>query len=382
MKYLLTLSILLAGFIVPALGQEDYKDKDLKENFTNDFPYTVQDIDYKSVKLKEKPKNIILLIGDGMGVSHVFAAYTANGGELNMTNMPYSGFSATQSASHYTTDSGAGGTAIATGVRTYNGAIGLDENKNSIPSILEIADKHGKATGLIVSSAITHATPAAFIAHQPKRSMYEEIAAEFLNIDIDLFIGGGKKFFEKRKDGRNLLKELEDKNYQIFNSMEEAADVNSGKLAVFAAETHCPRYPERGDLLPLGTEKAVNILSQNKNGFFMMVEGSQIDFGGHQNNTAFVVQEMLDFDRAVGEALKFAALDGETLVIVTADHETGGMSVNDGSFEKREVIAKYTTGSHTPLFVPIFSFGPGAEEFSGVMKNTDIFHKMHSLFGF
>ncbi len=382
MRHLITLPFLIIGLCLPMHGQEDYKDKNLKETYKNDAPYKVESINYEAIKFAKKPRSIILLIGDGMGVSHVFAGYTANGGVLNLSNMPYSGFSATQSSDNYVTDSGAGGTALSTGVRTYNGAIGVDDDKNPIPTILEIAQKHGKATGLISSSAITHATPASFIAHQPKRSMYEEIAADFLKTDIDLFIGGGKSFFAERKDGRNLIKELEEKGYRVFDNMEEAAGVNAGRLVVLAADQHCPPYPERGELLPEATGKAVDLLNKNPKGFFMMVEGSQIDWGGHENNTAFVVQEMLDFDRAIGKALEFAARDKETLVIVTADHETGGMSITGGSFEKNEVTGKYTTGGHSAVFVPVFSFGPGAEHFSGIMDNTDIFHKMHDLFGF
>ncbi len=382
MKHLITLPFLLLALCLPMQGQEDYKDKNLKETYRNEATYKVEPINYDAIEFAKKPRSIILLIGDGMGVSQVFAGFTANGGVLNLSNMPYSGFSATQSSDNYVTDSGAGGTALSTGVRTYNGAIGVDGDKNPIPTILEIAQKHGKATGLISTSAITHATPAAFIAHQPERSMYEEIAADFLKTDIDLFIGGGKSFFEEREDGRNLIKELQDKGYHVFYSLEEAAHVNSGPLAVLAADKHCAPYPERGELLPQATEKAVNILNQNPKGFFMMIEGSQIDWGGHENNTAFVVQEMLDFDRAIGKALEFAARDKETLVIVTADHETGGMSITGGSMENKEVTGKYTTGSHSAVFVPVFSFGPGAEQFSGIMKNTDVFHKMHDLFGF
>ena len=113
-----------------------------------------------------------------------------------------------------------------------------------------------------------------------------------------------------------------------------------------------------------------------------MVEGSQIDWGGHENNTAYIVKEALDFDRAVGRALKFAEQNGETLVIVTADHETGGMAIMNGDMAKGEVKAKFTTGGHTGIMVPVFAFGPGAEEFTGVMQNTDIFKKMYELFGY
>jgi alkaline phosphatase len=131
-----------------------------------------------------------------------------------------------------------------------------------------------------------------------------------------------------------------------------------------------------------GTAKAIKALDQDDKGYFLMVEGSQVDWGGHENNTAYIIKEMLDFDKAVGKAIELAAGDGETLIIVTADHETGGMSIESGDFEKGEVHAKYTTGNHTGIKVPVFAVGPGAEHFTGIMKNTDIFHKMMYLFGF
>ncbi|PWD99806.1 alkaline phosphatase [Marinilabilia rubra] len=379
---ILTLLLFVA---IPFIGQaqEDYKEKhNLKETFVNPQKHEVDPISDKTVKTGQHPKNIILMIGDGMGTAQLFAAKTANGGELYITNMPWSGFSTTNSADNYITDSAAGGTAIATGEKTYNGAIGVDVDKKPLKTILEISEEHGKATGLVSSSAITHATPASFIAHNESRHNYEAIAADFLKTDIDIFIGGGKSFFESREDGRNLLNELKAKDYQIFDSVDEASETDEAPMAILTAEKHNPAYPERGEVVPEGTEKAVKVLSENEEGFFLMVEGSQIDWGGHENNTAYIVQDALDFDRAVGRALKFAAKDGETLVIVTADHETGGMSIDNGDFEKGEITAKYTTGGHTGIMVPVFAFGPGAEEFSGVMDNTDIFKKMFELFGY
>jgi alkaline phosphatase len=212
--------------------------------------------------------------------------------------------------------------------------------------------------------------------------MYEAIAADFLKTDIDLFIGGGKDFFAQREDGRNLIAELKKKGYRVFDTLEEASEVKTLPLAILTSTKHNRPYPERGEILPQATEKALELLSKDDDGFFIMVEGSQIDWGGHENNTAYIVKEMLDFDRAIGKALNFAARNKETLVIVTADHETGGMSINGGDMAKGQVSAKYTTGGHTAVFVPIFSFGPGAEKFSGIMDNTDIFFKMRDLFGF
>lgn len=380
MKHLF-LSLALFIFIgFSSTAQEDNA-KDDKVSFTNENPHEVLTLRENSF-FKEKPKNIILLIGDGMGVAQVFSAATVNNGVLNMTQMPFTGFSKTQSANDYITDSAAGGTALSAGQRTYNGALAVDTDTLDIPTILEISKSNGYATGLVSSSSITHATPASFIAHQPSRNMQEEIAADFIGSDIDIFIGGGRKFFAERKDGRNLLDELKKDNYYVFNSLDEAASINSGKLAILTADNHNKAYPERGEMLPEATEKAINVLKNNSNGFFLMVEGSMIDWGGHDNNTAYVVQETLDFDRAIGKALEFASSNNETLVVITADHETGGMTLNGGDINKKEVSAKYTTGGHTAVMVPVFAYGAGADKFTGTYNNTEVFHKMMEAFGF
>lgn len=211
---------MLAGFAV--IAQEQYleaKSEDPEKTYTSQKTYEVKE--FPQEFKKDKPKNIILLIGDGMGVSQVFAGLTANKGKLFLENCKHIGFSKTSSGDNYITDSAAGGTALSTGVKTYNGAIGVDMNKNPVKTILEEASEKGLATGLVSSSAITHATPASFIAHQAGRSSYEEIAADFLKTDIDVFIGGGLEHFSKRKDGRNLLKELENKGYQVETEMKK-----------------------------------------------------------------------------------------------------------------------------------------------------------------
>jgi alkaline phosphatase len=361
-------------------GQEEYKDpknKALNEVYPGGPFYEVQN--YTQPKGKKPPKNIILMIGDGMGLAQVYSAMTANGGHLFLENFKNIGFSKTYSSDNYITDSAAGGTALSSGVKTYNGAIGVDRDKKPIPSIRELAEKKGLKTGLVSTSAITHATPASFLAHVSSRSSYEDIAADFLKTNIDVFIGGGVDNFEKRKDGRNLSKELKDKGYQVLYNMQDIQKVKSGKLAGLTAPEHNKPMPERGEMLVPATQTAINLLSQSKKGFFLMVEGSEIDFLAHENKTPGVVLETLDFDRAVGVALKFAASNGETLIIVTADHETGGMTINGGDYATGKVIAKYTSGGHTGIAVPVYAFGPCAEQFTGFMENTDIAKRMIQL---
>lgn len=368
------------AFSVVAIAQEQYMDaksEDLEKTYRSNNTYVVKEFphNFKS----KKPKNIILLIGDGMGVSQVFAGLTANKGHLFLENCKYIGFSRTQSSDNYITDSAAGGTALSAGIKTYNGAIGVDTNGNAVKTILEEACEKGLATGLVSTSAITHATPASFIAHQAGRNSYEDIAADFLKTDIDVFIGGGLDHFTKREDGRNLVEELKQKGYSVETELEKIKKVKKGKLAGLTAEVHNGRMNERGDMLPESTETALDILSKNKKGFFLMVEGSQIDWGGHAGSTIYIVEDMLDFDRAIGKTLEFAAKNKETLVIVTADHETGGMALTGGDIANGTVKADYPTGGHTGVMVPVFSYGPGAEEFIGFMENTDIHAKMKKL---
>lgn len=381
MKFLSLTLLLILSLTIKAYGQEDYKNPDPNFSFENPSPHKPVALP-ESVKFKKRPKNIILLIGDGMGVAQIYSALTANKGQLNLNYMKHIGFMQTQSADDYITDSAAAGTAIATGVRVNNGAIAIDQDGKVLKSILYISEDNNKATGLVSTSAITHATPASFVANQPDRGMYEDIAGDFLDSGIDLFIGGGKEHFTSREDGRNLLEELSQNNYRVFSSLEEAASVKTGPMAILTAAIHNEVYPERGNLLPDATQKAIEVLQSNKEGFFLMVEGSQIDWGGHANNTTYIVHETLDFDRAVGKALTFAANNKKTLVIVTADHETGGMSIDNGDISKGTLSAKYTTDDHTGIMVPVFAYGPGAEAFIGIYKNTDLFVKMVEAFGF
>ena len=384
MKKNLMYAGVLLMFSTLMTAQENYKDVTGKYVYTNESQYPVKFFNAKESTFKGKPKNIILLIGDGMGVTQVFSGITANGGALNLMNMKQIGFSKTQSADKYITDSAAGGTALACGVKTYNGAIGVDKDGNKATSILELGEQNGKATGLVSTSAITHATPASFIAHVASRSSYEDIALDFLKTEVDVFIGGGMKHFSDRQDGKNLITELEAKNYRVFNNLEEAASVNSGNLAVLTAPEHNDVATKRPLKLDLATEKAITVLDNNKGkkGFFLMVEGSQIDWGGHQNDAGYVVTEMLDFDRAIAKALEFAVKDRNTLVIVTADHETGGMSLVGGDIKKGSVKTNFGSSDHTAVMVPVFAFGPGAQEFQGIYENVEVFNKMKSLFGF
>lgn len=377
MKKLIFL-VIIVSFSFSLRAQENYKDVTSDEKiYPGGEAYEVKTYTHKFKS--DKPKNVILMIGDGMGINQVFAGITANHGQLFLQNFKYSGFAKTPSSNRYITDSAAGGTALSSGKKTYNGAIGLDPDSAVVRTLLEEAEERGLSTGLVSTSAITHATPASFIAHQPNRNMYEEIAADFLNTDIDVFIGGGYKHFTDRKDGRNLVNELKNKGYKVLQDIDEIDQVTDGKLVGLTASEHMPRVSERRNTLQVAVETTIDILNKNKKGFFLMTEGSQIDWGGHQNNTVYIVEEMLDFDKAIGIALDFAAKDGETLIVVTADHETGGFNLLGGDMKTGMVKGGYSTGGHTASMVPVFAYGPGADNFTGIMENTDIHDRIKAL---
>lgn len=326
-----------------------------------------------------KPKNIILMVGDGMGVAQIYAGLTANKDTLNLERFKYIGFSKTYSANRYITESAAGATAFSIGEKTHNGAIGVDANDNPKPTILEIAGKKGLSTGLVVTTDITDATPAAFVAHVPSRKTQQEIAADYLKSGVDIFIGAGKEHFSDRKDGRNLIEELKKKNYRVLYNADDIVKVKSGKIAGFLKEQPATI---RGNQEEKTAMAAIHILNQNPKGFFLMIEGSKIDDGGHDNDLSIVISEMQDFDRVIGKVLDFAEKDGETLVVVTADHETGGLTLTGGDIKTGKVEGKFSTDDHTSVMVPVFAYGPGAEAFMGIYNNNTIFHKFMKAFGF
>ncbi len=336
----------------------------------------------KKMPEEQKAENIILLIGDGMGIPHIYAGMTAQHGKLSLEKCTNVGLQKTYSINSYITDSGAGATAIACGIKTLNGAIGVNMRGLPVKSILEYAEEHGLSTGLVSTSAITNATPASFIAHQASRDDYEDIARDFLKTDIDIFIGGGKDHFDRREDNHNLLDSLERKGYQVITDMKEIKNENA-KIACFTAAIHNPSILNgRGNMLPDAVAASIRFLDSKNTGFFMMAEGSQIDWEAHDNNTDGVVAEVIDFDHAINVALDFAKKNGNTLVIVTADHETGGMAITGGSISEGKVTGAFVTEDHTAEMVPVFAFGPGADKFTGIYENRDIFRKMMDVFGF
>lgn len=331
----------------------------------------------------EDPKavNVIYMIGDGMALPQIYAAMLATGDDLAFSEFPYTGVVTTRSASNDITDSAAGGTALACDQKTKNGMVGMDVDSVAMPTVLEILADHGKKTGIVVTCYATHATPADFYAKVPNRNMYEEIAEQMMNHEgLNLMIGGGRKHFNQRKDGRNLLEEMAEKGWTVYDTLDNI-DVTDKRYAVFADDNHMPMAAQRGDFLPRGVKTALETLDGSEDGFFLMVEGSQIDFACHNNDSTYMVDEMLDFNAAVQIALDYAKSHDNTLVVVTADHETGGLTMIDPQGHYADVSLRYSTWSHTCLPVMVFAYGPGAEQFTGWMQNCDLKAKILNACG-
>ena len=330
---------------------------------------------YRNNDKLSKVKNIILLIGDGMGLTQIYSGLTANHGELNLSQFLNIGFSKTSAADSYITDSAAGATAMATGKKARNRAIGVDTNNVPLKNLPDIIRPLGIKTGLISAGSITDATPAAFYAHQPERSLDSLIAHDYLKSSVEILIGGGADMFNKEK----VSDSLRAKGFRVSNHWQDLASLKAPFVLLDDSKT-VSMLKGRGNFLTEAFNKSQQTLSKNPKGFFMMAEGAQIDYGGHVNKVPYVVTEMLDFDQLIGEALRFADSNGETLVIVTADHETGGLTLLDGDMKKGYVDGHFSTNDHTAVMVPVFAYGPHALDFRGVYENTEIFNKILAIF--
>lgn len=365
---------LIIGLLpVSLLGQSR---RDIEQTYVLEKPYDVPKITPPQGK---KVKNVILMIGDGMSLMHVYSAWTANRGKLFLDNCQAVGLSKTYCADKLITDSGAGGTAIATGQKTNYHYVGVDTLGRPLPSLVTLAAAKGKSTGMAVTCRLWDATPADFCCHNIDRDAEADIVADYLNCKIDYVFGGGSKLFENRADGRDLFKELRAKGYKTPRTWDELKAVESGKAFAVTDSVDTPLPADRGDLLARASLKGIELLNRNNNGFFMMIEGSQLDDYGHFNDLDLLMQETHDFDRTIGAIYKWAAQDGETLVIVTADHETGGLTLVDGNLKEGKIVCKFSTGGHSGVMVPVYAFGPGSEEFTGIYENTAIFDKIKKL---
>lgn len=332
-----------------------------------------------------KPQNIILFIGDGTGLSQLSTLWYYYDDKPNYERFSTVGLSKTNSSSDKITDSGAGATAFSIGEKTYNGAIGVNKDSVSKETIFELLSKKGYNTGVISTSSITHATPASFYAHVKNRNDHEKIAQHLADSEIDFFAGGGTRYFTKRVDGQNLIEVMKAKGMAI-----DTNDIGTGltgeKQGYLLAQNAMPTMKDgRGDFLAKATAKAVAHLSAEDRPFVLMVEGSQIDWGGHNNDGDYITTELKDFDQAIGVGLDFAEKNGHTTVVAIADHETGGFAlsptVKQGfggvvTNDYDQLQYKFTTDGHTCTHIPVFAYGKGAELFSGIYENNTVYEKL------
>ena len=323
-------------------------------------------------------KNVILLIGDGMGLAQITAADRVNNG-LNMLLLKHLGLITTSSRDAFTTDSAGAGSALATGEQNSNRHIAMSDDGKPYPQLTDFFKEAGKDCGVVTLGNVADATPAAFYGHNVERDNAEDLTRELLNGKLSVLAGSGMECFVRRKDGLDLRNELKQRGYRFVTQADEI-DADTAKVICIDEEMAKATDTDNFDLLANATRRSIELLNgRNPKGFFLMVEGAKVDYAGHSNCFPASVVETLGFDRAVAEALKFADRDGKTLVIVTGDHETGGLTLIDGDNQTGRMTACYVTDDHTPIMLPVFSYGPQADKFGGKYYNYDIPRRIKTL---
>lgn len=337
------------------------------------------------------PKNVILLISDGAGLSQLWAAALANRGKLNVLNMPYTGYLYTGSTDNYHTDSAAGGSALATGVKTKNRYIGVDTLGRAVSNIPDRLAERQMASGILSNDRVTGATPSSFYTHVQERDLSDSIAADLLTSKLTLVVGGMHPAFTKADS--SLIQQLRKKDVTVAQGVDAIKNSKSKRLLVFAEDEVSKPWDKLSEgqeqiktdyrLIENAFAPSVDFLEKQggSQGFFLMVEGAKIDGGGHGNSMPFTVTEYLSFDKMVGQAMAYADQDGETLVIVTSDHETGGLVLLDADHKTGKVLGNFATTDHTGIPVPLAAYGPGAEHFQGFVDNSEIAKKIYKLLG-
>ena len=326
---------------------------------------------------KGRIRNVIFLIGDGMGLSQITAAAYANCG-LTLMNFNYIGLQRNNALGAFTTDSAAGGSALATGERHANRHISMTEQGEAVPSLSDWFRGKGLPVGVVTLGNAVDATPTAFYGHSVERDNADELTRCLLDTPVDLLCGSGIRQFTERGDGIDLIGELS-KSYRFVRSIDE---INAAEGRVVCIDERMDEAAEESNLglLAEATRAAIDKLQERGDkGVFLMVEGAKIDYAGHSRCLPGSVIEMLSFDLAVAEALKFADENGQTLVVVTADHETGGLVLLDGDEQSGRIMGVYTTDDHTPAMLPVFAYGPGADRFCGTYLNTEIARRIREL---
>lgn len=365
-----TLLISLAAAAV-AVSCKPKQEENTLQYYTTPGTYEIADVEMPPVD--NEVRNVILLIGDGMGLEQVSCAWVLNHGKLNLDNFPTIGLSRTWATDALITDSGAGGTAWAAGVKTAENHVGTASDNSDLPSLLVKARELGKKTGVAVTCHLADATPCDFCCHNEYRYNQDDLVADYVTCGVDYISGGGLDWFTvNRKDGRDITKEMAAAGYNVALSEAELMEAELPVIGILAPD-NLPVAQERGDLYRHSVARGLDILSRESGdkGFVMMLEGSCIDDWLHGNDIGKAMEELLDFDRTIGDVLRWAAADGHTLVVVTADHATGCLTLQDGDLEKGEIGVHFASESHNGIAVPVYAWGPGSDAFNGIRENDE-----------
>lgn len=339
------------------------------------------------------PKNLIYMIGDGMGLSHVSMMMIEGGyTQTAFDRMENVALVTTYSANNRVTDSAAAGTALAAGVKTNNGMLGMGPDSLPVESLLARAEAQGRPTGIVVTCEIQHATPGAFYAHVPFRGEYDAISRQLVTSGVEVILGGGRAGMTAPDEAHpallSPLAQLLERGYRSLDSLEAWDPAQPEPVIGLFAEGHLPsKLAGRGEFLPQAVERSLAYLDARSRaceaGFVLMVEASQIDFESHGNNAPGILAEVRDFDKALSAAMRYVDAHPETLLVVTADHETGGLTMPSGNSDftasESGLEYRFSTGSHTATPVPVYLYGCGAEAINGVLDNTELSQRLAEL---
>ena len=328
-------------------------------------------LDGASLEENNLPRSIIFIIADGTGIGQYSLSYYANG-SFAPARFDHVGLVAThpnhgecESTCKRVTDSAASGTALSAGIKTYNGAIGVDRDTLAIKTMLEWAEEKNMSTGLVASSTVTHATPASFAAHVDSRRKEKEIARQFAETEVDVILGGGKMFWPD-----SLIAAYESRGGQYINNIDAPLEPGKRLLGLFADKALPPVHEGRDPSTTEMARLAISKLEENLNGYFVMIEESQVDWGGHSNSAEYIKGEMASLNELVNFTLDYQIEHPDVLVVLTADHECGGVAVHDSKDSNLDI--RFTSDYHSANFVPIWATGPGSEVFDAFMDNTEI----------
>ena len=368
MKKITLIALAAALLAVSCKHKEEEK---VLQYYATPNPYEIVDVTMPPVD--NEVRNVIIMIGDGMGLEQVSCAWVVNRGKLNLDNFPTVGLSRTYCTNELITDSGAGGTALSSGIKTAYSHVGTAADSTDIPSVLVKAQELGKKTGVVVTCHFADATPCDFCCHNEYRYNQDDLIADYVTCGVDYLAGGGLDWFTvNRKDGRDITKEMAAAGYTVALTESELMAAELPVIGILAPD-NLPIAMERGDLYRRSVARGLDILSRESGdkGFVMMLEGSCIDDWLHGNDIGKAMEELLDFDRTIGDVLEWAAADGHTLVVVTADHNTGALTLQDGNLEEGRIGVAFGSESHNGIAVPFYAWGPGSDAFTGIRENDE-----------